>query len=399
MVGSIEEEVLTQAVRSIQTYVAIIASLLLFSSLTGCEHGGADAEIVKKLDEKGKSRGNVFPDREDYYGVFVLDDNNAWAVGSRGLVLHLTDKASKATLLPTGVEVALYNVDFIDAQNGLAVGQDGLIIKTNDGGKTWKQIKLQLPLEDWRPSQPHLFSMSRGSDPQKVWAVGPGGTVVRSVDGGETWEDLSLHRDVTLNGVSFANDTEGWTVGEFGSILHTADGGHTWQEQKNVQSLPKYTRPELSEEDAIKQRVPQLYLEDLFLVSVAFRNEREGYVTGESGILLATTDGGGTWTNVSSGSFNMLLSIAPAQAGHVDVATGILGTLAVFSGEKWNTLPEVREHVLTWLRDVSFAKNSTFGLACGGKGTILMSQDGGKSWQQLAKEKLEQAAAESGKAA
>ena len=376
------------------TAVVVILALVC---LSGCEHGGADAEITRKLESMGKSKGNVFPDREDYYGVFVLDENNAWVVGNRGVILHLTDKGEKVTLLPSWVEKAIYNVDFTDPQNGLAIGQDGLIIKTSDGGKTWKQIKLELPLQEWQAAQPHLFSMSHGADPQKVWAVGPVGTIIRSQDGGETWENLSLGRDVTLNGVAFANDSEGWVAGEFGTILHTSDGGRTWQEQKNVLNLPKYTRPDLSEEDALKQRVPQLYLEDLFLVSVAARNPREAYITGESGILLKTEDGGETWTNVSSGDFNTLLSITLTSGG--DVAVGVLGTLATDSGGQWTPRRDIREHVLTWIRDVSFAKNGGFGLACGGKGTILVTQDGGKTWQLLGKEKLEQAAANIRKAA
>lgn len=369
---------------------ATVMAILALFCLSACEKGGADAGIVRKLEAEGKSRGAVFPDKEDYYGVFVLDENNAWVVGNRGTILHITEKGDKVALLPTWVEKALYNVDFVDAQNGIAVGQDGLIIKTSDGGKTWKQSKLDLPIEEWRPSLPHLFALSRGTDPQKIWAAGPGGTIIRSQDAGETWEDLSLKRDVTLNGIAFASDTEGWTVGEFGTILHTSDGGKTWQEQKNVLNLPKYTRPDLSEEDAAKQRIPQLYLEDLFLISVAFRNDREGYVTGESGILLTTSDGGATWTNGSSGSFNTLLSITPAGAENVGVATGLLGTLITLNDGKWTVSPAVREHVLTWLRDVSFAKGSNFGLVCGGKGTVLITQDGGKTWRELTKEKLEQ---------
>jgi photosystem II stability/assembly factor-like uncharacterized protein len=373
---------------------SLTAAVLMFSlsCLSGCEHGGADADVVERLNAAGKSKAGIFPDREDYYGVFVLDDNNAWAVGNRGVVIHLANKGTQVGVLPTWIEKALYDVDFVDAQHGVAVGQDGLIVTTKDGGKTWEQAKIDLPLEDWRPGPPHIFSISRGADPQKIWGAGPGGTIIRSRDGGRTWEDKSLNRDVTLNGIAFANDTEGWVVGEFGTILHTGDGGDTWQEQKNVQNLPKYTRPELSEEDAIKQRVPQLYLEDLFLVSVAFRNEKEGYVTGESGILLTTADGGVTWTNVSSGGFNTLLSVAPAGARHAPIASGVLGTLAVFDGEKWSPLPDVREHVLTWLRDVDFAKESGFGLACGGKGTILVTQDGGKTWKALDKGLLEKAA-------
>lgn len=373
--------------------------ILGFFTLPGCHGEGPDAEIVKKLDAAGKSKGRVFPDKEDYYGVFVLDDNNAWAVGNRGAILHFANKGEKVTLVPTWVEQAFYNVDFTDPQNGLAVGQDGLIVVTNDGGKKWEQVKVDLPKKDWRPGPPHIFSISRGTNPQNVWAVGPGGTILRSRDGGKSWEDKSLDRDVTLNGVSFGSDTEGWTVGEFGTILHTSDGGDTWQEQKNVLNLPKYTRPELSEEDALKQRVPQLYLEDLFLVSVAFKNPLEGYVTGESGILLTTVDGGATWTNVSSGGFNTLLSVAPAGDQHVAAATGILGTLAIREGEKWSPLPDVRTHVLTWLRDISFSKSSGFGISCGGKGTILITQDGGRSWKEIDRGVLEQTATTTAKAA
>jgi photosystem II stability/assembly factor-like uncharacterized protein len=370
----------------------VAVALGIFLSLSmGCEYHGADADITEKLDSMGKSRGKVFPDREDYYGVFVLDDNNAWVVGNRGVLLHISDRGNKIALLPTGVDRAIYNVDFSDPQNGLAIGQDGLILKTADGGKTWKKITLELPLQDWQAAQPHIFSLSRGIDPSKVWAVGPAGTVIHSEDGGETWENLSLGRDVTLNGVSFASDTEGWVVGEFGTILHTIDGGKTWQEQKNVLNLPKYTRPELSEEDALKQRVPQLYLEDLFLVAVNFRNPREGYIAAESGILLKTEDGGETWTNVPSGSFNTLLSVLASPNGQ-DIATGILGTIALARNGQWNLVQDVREHVLTWIRDASFARDSGFGLACGGKGTVLVTHDGGKNWQLLDKETLAQIA-------
>jgi photosystem II stability/assembly factor-like uncharacterized protein len=400
-----KEEILIRAGALLRCWGVAIVLPLALVSLVGCKHGGADAEIVAKLEAGGKSKGRIFPEREDYYGVYVLDDNNAWAVGNRGVVLHFTDKGSKVSVIPTEIakdayiERALYNVDFTDAQTGVVVGQDGLIARTGNGGKTWELVKVELPVKEWRSGPPHIFSLTRGADPQKLWAAGPGGTIIRSSDGGKTWEDKSLDKDVTLNGIAFANDTHGWVVGEFGSILHSVDGGDTWQEQKNVHNLPKYTRPDLSEEDAIKQRVPQLYLEDLFLVSVAFRNEKEGYVTGESGILLSTTDGGVTWTNMSSGGFNTLLSIVPAGAHHADVATGILGTLAIFDGQQWNPLPEIRSHVLTWLRDVAFSKTSGFGIACGGKGTILVTQDGGKSWKEFDKGTLESASVSTGKAA
>ena len=383
-------------------------------TLSACVEA-ADEEVLRKLNTMGASKGNVFTHREDLFDAFVVDENNAWVVGGRGLILHVTNKGQDFTMLPSGVQRTIYEIDFVDTQAGVAVGQDGLILKTIDGGKTWKQIPIELPLQDWEVEQPHFFALSRGENPQNIWAVGPIGTIVRSQDGGETWENLSLYCDmgfenfatakpaddpestapklkrcdVNLNGVSFANDLEGWTAGEFGVILRTRDGGENWEKQANVHNLPKYTRPSLSEEEAIRQRIPPLYLEDLFLIDVDFRNAQEGYVTGESGILLKTEDAGETWTNIPSGSFNTLLSISAAPSGYrSDVATGVLGTLSSGKSGSWQLNDEVRQNVLTWIRTTSFAADGRFGVACGGKGTVLITTDGGNSWKATDKMKL-----------
>ena len=374
----------------------------------------ADEEVLRELNEMGASRGNVFPDREDYYDAFVLDANNAWVSGGRGLILHVTNNGQDFTMLETGVQKAIYEVDFATAEDGVAVGQDGIVLKTDDGGQTWTRIPIELPLLDWQVAQPHYFAVSRGADAQHIWAVGPVGAIIRSQDGGETWENLSLWCDmsfdnfatsdpaddpestlrlnpcdVTLNGVSFPTNTDGWVAGEFGIILRTQDGGVTWQRQRDVHNLPKYTRPELPEEEAIRQRIPPLYIEDLFLIDVDFRSAQEGYVTGESGTLLQTTDAGETWTNIPSGSFNTLLSVTAAPDNNrSDFATGVLGTLASVTSDAWQLDENVRQDVLTWIRTASFAPDGQFGVACGGKGTVLVTTDSGKSWTTADKAKL-----------
>ena len=388
----------------------LVASLF---TLSACIEA-ADEEVLRELNEMGASRGNVFPDREDYYDAFVLDANNAWVSGGRGLILHVTNNGQDFAMLETGVQKAIYEVDFATAEDGVAVGQDGIVLKTGDGGETWTRIPIELPLLDWQVAQPHYFAVSRGADAQHIWAVGPVGAIIRSQDGGETWENLSLWCDmsfdnfatsdpaddpestlrlnpcdVTLNGVSFPTNTDGWVAGEFGIILRTQDGGVTWQRQRDVHNLPKYTRPELPEEEAIRQRIPPLYIEDLFLIDVDFRSAQEGYVTGESGTLLQTTDAGETWTNIPSGSFNTLLSVTAAPDNNrSDFATGVLGTLASVTGDAWQLDENIRQDVLTWIRTASFAPDGQFGVACGGKGTVLVTTDSGKSWTTADKAKL-----------
>ncbi len=380
--------------------LALLGMFLL--GVLGCANP-EEEELAQKL--QGRAEGRILPDREDYYQAFVLDKNHAWVVGSRGVILSLTDRGQKITLLPSGVKKALYDVSFVDAQNGLVVGQEGLILKTTDGGRSWRQIPVELPLEEWQAAMPHFFALSRGKDPNKIWVVGPVGTIIHSKDGGETWEDLSLPPppeqfggrtwDLTLNGVHFVSDSEGWVVGEFGKILHTTDGGHTWEKQENVLELPKFTRPDLTEEEALRRRVPPLYLEDLYIFDVAFLNPEEGYIAAETGILLETKDGGQTWTNVSKGQFNTLLSVTalPINGDSLAFATGVLGTMArKGEGKKWRYLEEVRQEVHTWVRATSFDQNGEFGVACGGKGTILLTHDGGRIWEQVPAAKLRELA-------
>ena len=400
-------------IRLVWRHMAWSVLVAALFTLSACIEA-ADEEVLRELNEMGESRGNVFPDREDYYDAFVLDANNAWVSGGRGLILHVTNNGQDFAMLETGVQKAIYEVDFATAEDGVAVGQDGIVLKTDDGGKTWTRNPIELPLLDWQVAQPHYFAVSRGADAQHIWAVGPVGAIIRSQDGGETWENLSLWCDmsfdnfatsdpaddpestlrlnpcdVTLNGVSFPTNTDGWVAGEFGIILRTQDGGVTWQRQRNVHNLPKYTRPELPEEEAIRQRIPPLYIEDLFLIDVDFRSAQEGYVTGESGTLLQTTDAGETWTNIPSGSFNTLLSVTAAPDNNrSDFATGVLGTLASVTSDAWQLDENIRQDVLTWIRTASFAPDGQFGVACGGKGTVLVTTDSGKSWTTADKAKL-----------
>jgi len=404
---------LKRQIRLVGRHTAWSVLVAALFTLSACIEA-ADEEVLRELNEMGASRGNVFPDREDYYDAFVLDANNAWVSGGRGLILHVTNNGQDFAMLETGVQKAIYEVDFATAEDGVAVGQDGIVLKTGDGGQTWTRIPIELPLLDWQVAQPHYFAVSRGADAQHIWAVGPVGAIIRSQDGGETWENLSLWCDmsfdnfatsdpaddpestlrlnpcdVTLNGVSFPTNTDGWVAGEFGIILRTQDGGVTWQRQRDVHNLPKYTRPELPEEEAIRQRIPPLYIEDLFLIDVDFRSAQEGYVTGESGTLLQTTDAGETWTNIPSGSFNTLLSVTAAPDNNrSDFATGVLGTLASATGDAWQLDENIRQDVLTWIRTASFAPDGQFGVACGGKGTVLVTTDSGKSWTTADKAKL-----------
>ena len=83
--------------------------------------------------------------------------------------------------------------------------------------------------------------------------------------------------------MSFSTPRQGWVVGIDGLVLRTRDGGGTWEVQRG--SVEAGSIEELGFLEALKN--PGLYG-----VQVA---GRYGVVTGDTGMVLTSTDGGETW--------------------------------------------------------------------------------------------------------
>ena len=119
-----------------------------------------------------------------------------------------------------------------DGLTGYQVGNGGLILKTTDGGGTWRQSQ--------SGTLANLTSVSfTGAD---GCAVGAHGTVIVTADAGATWTKVDSGTESDLLGVHFAPDgLSGWAVGfkwdevEHGDrsvILKSTDGGASWSVQK-----------------------------------------------------------------------------------------------------------------------------------------------------------------------
>ena len=107
----------------------------------------------------------------------------------------------------------------------------------------------------------------------------PLSVLLRSTDNGSTWEELAVpfNTSVRTTALDFVSADRGWIVGEDGTIFYTEDGGLSWGNQ-------------ISNTDR--------HLTDVFFV-----NDNVGYITGEgnSHLVLKTTDGGLSWTDLSFG--------------------------------------------------------------------------------------------------
>ncbi len=122
----------------------------------------------------------------------------------------------------------LFTLDFSNEEEGLISGLGGVVLRSGDGGRTWRYVTID--------RKQALFSV--GSDTHGV-AIGEKGLVRVSKDGGKTWVAPTEEEFPTvftfMRDVGFDRGSDvGYIVGQQGMILRSTDGGRTWS-----QILPK----------------------------------------------------------------------------------------------------------------------------------------------------------------
>jgi photosystem II stability/assembly factor-like uncharacterized protein len=260
--------------------------------------------------------------RASIRSVCFLDPFKGWAVGreelpygagSAGVVLYTNDGGVEWKRQLRNALPGLNQVRFVDAKTGFFLG-DGSdlhpsgVFKTTDAGRSWEAVpgprttswlagdfydaktgvlgggssRLGTCRNDKTTLTPFADELS-GRDVtslqilgKKTLAVAQGGLILTSVSGGSAWDfaKTKLPTEVLAN-LDFhclhAVKDQVWVVGRPGSVvLNSKDAGTTWSLIKTGHSLP--------------------------LHGVFFFDERLGWAVGDAGTILASTDGGKTWT-------------------------------------------------------------------------------------------------------
>lgn len=179
-----------------------------------------------------------------------------------------------------GFNSQIYSVTFNTKGQGVVVGENGLIYSDNNG-QTWLRVKIQLP-------EYHALQEVTYSDNSNVWAVGIPNIVLNSTNGGKNWHQISItsnrdkDQDIHFMSVDFSDPQHGCVVGNIvGSyydkqpmIFCTNNAGINWVkaklEQTNSINIGDITR-------------------------LKMRNNLEGWMVSDQGVILNTTDGGLNW--------------------------------------------------------------------------------------------------------
>lgn len=155
--------------------------------------------------------------------------NNKMAVaGKMGHILISEDEGKNWKQAKVPYKRLLTSVYFVDKDTGFSVGHEDTILKSVDGGKSWRIVyneeKSETPLLDvWF------------SDKNNGFAVGAYGKYLATTDGGNTWSSKQLiegvdePEDFHLNSVAVAQNGYLFIAAEAGSAYMSKNLGQTWQ--------------------------------------------------------------------------------------------------------------------------------------------------------------------------
>lgn len=301
-------------------------------------------------------------------GLSVVSDSIAWASGARGTVLRTIDGAQwQAFSVPGAGQLDFRDIHAVSASTALVMsagpGDASRILRTDDGGKTWRQVALN-PDKDGFWDSMAFWDADNGivfGDPVD------GHFQVRVTDdGGATWREvktstLAAQQDegaFAASGTAIAvhGARDAWIAtggAATARVLRSGDRGLTWRSA----TLP------------IPAGAP-----GKGIFSVGFGDGRHGMAVGGDykqplldGVNGArTTDGGATWLPVSvlpTGYMSVVMPV-PGATGAL-VAGGLAGSgYSTDGGHSWQVLDR------TPVNTVGFANPAT-GWAVGPKGLLL----------------------------
>jgi len=371
-----------------------------WSALGGCNSLGANGPCggtLRFTTDGGRTWNETGKDIVQFSSVGTV----AWLV--RGDLSHLSTPSVLDRTTDGGVSwqtfwhPAAFTVDrvqFVGLQVGWIDTNAG-VFQTVDGGAHWMPYTFGAPvvMED-RPvfASPTVVLAFHEHDALLDPARDPHRDLLRSDDGGRTWQPvpLALPASVDPGGsptLAFAGPDDGWLtlVTDCHSspcpsaVFATTDGGRSWQ-----------------------ARTPAVFAGS----PLSFGDNRHGAAVGKgmaSDYLLLTADGGGTWAQQPLPPGIRVGSIAPG--GDPPSAPSVVGAGGGPSGSIWfaGMLPQGGEGALFhsddagqhWtisrlgrlspgqIRFVTPLDGWLIASASGQAGALLVTHDGGQSWQQV----------------
>jgi photosystem II stability/assembly factor-like uncharacterized protein len=251
--------------------------------------------------------------------------------------------------------------------------------------------QVAIPIEN--PQGVPLISITRAGD--RLVAVGAHGVIIFSDDNAKSWNQAKVPVSVGLTAIAFATPKQGWAAGDEGVILHTDDGGETWKLQLTGNQVDQLMTTEAREYSVANagsdQAARAIRRANIFLGAGADKpfldiltiSSMKSIVFGAYRMAVMTEDGGKTWRDISLQvgdpiSHNIY---GLAQFGsniYLALETGLI----LRSTDGGATFSQIAQPGEVTLFGIVAAANGNL-LAYGVAGSLFRSVDSGSTWMSV----------------
>jgi photosystem II stability/assembly factor-like uncharacterized protein len=236
------------------------------------------------------------------------------------------------------------------------------LLRTNDGGRHWRVI-------------PRVAGVPSFADPLHGWIYGR--QTLATEDGGRTWRRLRLPCGRDLDPRQRALSRVSATVGfaacasqpgagqQLKRLYVTRDGGRSWKLRADDHQVPSSG----------------------YLASIAFTDDRRGFMTTNRGGLLATEDGGRSWRMLLL-TDDVTDVVAVQRLGRGALIVALLNGAILRSSDAGKHWTAVYPHSLPPPEEMSFSTPRD-GVGVGRSDwtyshpAMVATHDGGRSWRFL----------------
>ncbi len=314
------------------------------------------------------------------------------------------DTLSTAPGSPLLNDANLNDVQFLGSKIGWAVGNRGVIRKTEDGGRTWQYVASPV-----QSSLNHICFLTN----QIGWIAGGGtaahgqlnqGVLLFTKNGGKTWAELVQKRLPRLHYVRFFGMDEGVVVGDTSvqhatGVFKTTDGGKTWQDVVGYESTGYRSAAFFDANTGIvagtqgrltlvgggavlPPRFPPQGLRGIQDVKLPLKST--GWMVGDGGLLRKTENKGVVWEMPQTALPDSIKDFFDFRAvevrGDQVWVAGDPGSVIWHSADQGKTWRQQWTNQSAPLAAIHFSDDQT-GCAVGALGTILLTDDGGRTWR------------------
>lgn len=286
----------------------------------------------------------------DLQAVHFINQNEGWAVGRQGKIVHTTNAGSTWTSQNSGTTKDLNNVHMVNSTFGVAVGDAGTTVKYN--GTTWTTLT--------SGTSQDLYSVFF-TDVNTGWIGGDYAIIKKTTNAGASFApENTTSLANTFRDIHMFSATEGWAVGSTGSVFKY--NGSSWN---------AFTNPYTGTGTG-----PNLY-------SVSFSSPTNGFATGQNSSVIHFD--GTSWSTQGTSLSNNSYHVYGVQAINDNLAYAVTaaglggdGTIIKYDGSNWTTDYSYSGMYAEAFMGVSFP-TATKGYAVGGEGMIKTKGTGGST--------------------